>query len=390
MNVALQDQTTLPSYPKQPQINIETINNDFKYETQQLPVGVNQLNSDAIVLEGKNVFTDEIKFTVSKKTPDYLKGEMELLQSMYLYGQKYEQVHFNSDEPNEEPINLDSSAKDIIHIPKVQTNVLFRATLKNCLVLVLCILAAMAVEYLVFRSILTSIFKLSLYKSIVSGLIIVVLSETLAFILRGVVKNFILKLNALRWKVYASRFFIVLFGAILFYTASIGLIYYHNNARSSEITNYQLLLSEKENVLNQHEINPTEQTKNQLEKLDSKIAATEKEIHNENSFIKAIKALVIVLSSSIMILVNAVLLNITLLFLLSYTLLKKIQYNSSKITQLEAAFLATQSRLTQLKKSFAYVTNLIGQRLFIQSLKAGATPINAHYNPDSNTILPLE
>lgn len=384
-----QEQTTLPSYPSQPQINIESTVSNPSQELINTPLERKEESSEAIEI-ANTVFSKEVKFTPSKELPDYIRGELELLQSTHIYGEKYQQVHFGNQEQNEELIQIPSSAKDVIHIPKVQTNILSRTSLKNCLVLIFCIIAAMVVEYLVFRSILTSIFKFSDYKSIASGLVIVVLSEVLAFILRGVVKNFILKLNALRWKIYASRFFIALFVAIIFYTASVGLIFSHNNARASEITDYQLLLSEKENLENQYEINPTTQTKNEIEKLDAKITDNEKEIHHENGFVKAVKALIIVLSSSIMILVNAVLLNVTLLFLLSYSLLKKIQYKSSGITKLEASFFSTHNKLHDLKRSFAYLTNLLGQRIFIRKLKSGATPTNAHYNPDSKTILPLE
>jgi hypothetical protein len=249
----------------------------------------------------------------------------------------------------------------------------------------------MAIEYLVFRSILTSIFKFSLYKSIVSGFIIVVLSKGLSFILHGVVKNFVLKLNALSWKVYASRFFIVLFASILFYTASVGLIYSQNNQRSSDIGNYQMLLTEKESLQNDYEVNPTTETKIELQKIDTRIADAEKEVQHENGFVKFLKAVIIILSSSIILLVNATLINVTTLFLLSYFLHRKVLSKSSLISKLEADFLSTNSRLVNLKKSFKYLTQLVGQRLFIRSLKTGATPTVAHYNPsESKNILPLE
>ncbi len=330
--------------------------------------------------------------------PDYLKGEQHLSDSMTLYGDSYAQSHYPKEYP-EAKIKFGKgrySEKDL-HMPNTETNILSGASFWKCLFYFLSFLGGMLSEMIVFQTILSNVFHLTGFKALCISFIPLVIAKALGFSIYRIVKSFISKTNTLNWKtVRSSRFFYVLIIALLVYTTTLGFIYFSEIEHKRKIQQYSELRGDVQNQKSELEINPTAVSQNDKEKLDenkNKLAKLQTDAFEENGFITFLKGLLISLSSGLLILANAVLLNVSLLYFKSYNLKRKLGKLSISINKLENNFNYRVDLIATLRQKGYYIVSLIGQRLFIRSLKAGGSPISSHFREKEKTEdipLPLD
>ena len=307
-----------------------------------------------------------------REIPDYLLEEYELLKAVHSYGSAYCDAHCFPREAPETDVALPQNAKTATHVPNVKGNILSGVSLKTALAFLIASLLGIAVEFFVFQSILTNSFMLTREKAMLSGGIAVALSETMSFLFYGRIKSFVLMDNVLSWKnLPKSRVFYFLITAILLYTASLGSVYFFHIQHKKDVSDYVMLLSEKQNNIAEAELSDAPTDDNIYSKAENKkYQEAEEKALQEKWFVTALKAISIGLSSSLMLLVNAVLLIITMLFFNSYFLQLRIRKLSGSLALLETNFNSRQDRLFYLRTKGRYIINLIGQKLFIQSIKA--------------------
>lgn len=324
----------------------------------------------------KSAFDSQLEFKnyedKERDIPDYLLEEYELLKSIHSYGSAYCDAHGFPRETPEIDITLPQNAKTATHIPNVKGNILSGVSLKTALAFLIASLLGIAVEFFVFQSILTNSFMLTKEKAMVSGGIAVALSETMSFLFFGRIKSFVLMDNVLSWKnLPKSRVFYFLITAILVYTASLGSVYFFHIQHKKDVSDYVMLQSERQSNIAEAELSetPTDSAV-YSEAGNKKYQEAEEKALKEEWFVTALKAISIGLSSSLMLLVNAVLLIITMLFFNSYFLQLRIRKLSGSLALLESNFSSRQDRLFYLRAKGRYIISLIGQKLFIQSIKA--------------------
>lgn len=307
-----------------------------------------------------------------KDIPDYLLEEYELLKSIHSYGSAYCDAHCFPREAPETDITLPQNAKTSTYVPNVKGNILSGVSLKTALAFLIASLLGIAVEFFVFQSILTNSFMLTKEKAMLSGGIAVALSETMSFLCYGRIKSFVLMDNVLSWRnLPKSRVFYFLITAILLYTASLGSVYFFHIQHKKNVSDYVMLLSEKQNNIAEAELSDAPTGDNIYSKAENKkYQEAEEKALQEKWFVTALKAISIGLSSSLMLVVNAVLLIITMLFFNSYFLQLRIRKLSGSLALLESNFNSRQDRLFYLRAKGRYIISLIGQKIFIQSIKA--------------------
>lgn len=327
--------------------------------------------------------------------PDYLKGEQYLSDAMTLYGDSYAQSHYPKECP-EVKIKLTkaSNSETDLHLPNTETNLLSGASLWKCLFYFLSFLGGMLSEMIVFQTILSNVFHLTGFKALCIAFIPLVIAKVLGFSIFRVVKNFIGKKNTLNWKaVYSSKFFYVLVIALLVYTTTLGFIYFNEIEHKRKIQHYAELRIDVQNKKAELEINPQSVSGNDEEKLNEnkkELSRLQVEAFNENGFITFLKGLLISMSSGLLILANAVLLNVCLLYFKSYSLKGKLSKLSSSINELENNFNYRVDLITTLRHKGYYIVSLIGQRLFIRCLKEGGSPTGSHFiKKENNQTIPL-
>lgn len=369
----------LTSVPK-PTLDHANVNT-FVYTPQNAkrPIDASAFNAP---LEFRNYENEE------RKIPDYLLDEYELLKSIHSYGNAYCDAHWFPREAPETDITLSQNAKTATHLPNVKGNILSGVSLKTALAFLVASLLGIAVEFFVFQSILTNSFMLTKEKAMVSGGIAVALSETMSFLFYGRIKSFVLMDNALSWKnLPKSRVFYFLITAILVYTGSLGSVYFFHIQHKKNVSDFVLLLSEKQNNIAEAEFSepPTDATV-YSESENKKYQGAEEKALQEKWFVTALKAISIGLSSSLMLLVNAVLLIITMMFFHSYFLQRKILGLSASLALLESNFNSRQDRLFYLRAKGRYIISLIGQKLFIRSIKARGSYNNSSHRKNKTAF----
>ncbi|MDO3425511.1 hypothetical protein QWT87_11485 [Chryseobacterium sp. APV1] len=358
-----------PEFPEQTSVPKHSFDhgdvNTFVYTPQNAkrPIDASAFDSP---LEFKNYEDEE------RNIPGYLLEEYELLKSIHSYGTAYCDAHCFPREAPETDITLPQNAKTATHIPNVKGNILSGVSLKTALAFLIASLLGIAVEFFVFQSILTNSFMLTKEKAMVSGGIAVALSETMSFLFFGQIKSFVLMDNVLSWKnLPKSRVFYFLITAILVYTASLGSVYFFHIQHKKDVSDYVMLQSERQSNIAEAELSETPtDTAVYSEAGNKKHQEAEEKALKEEWFVTALKAISIGLSSSLMLLVNAVLLIITMLFFNSYFLQLRIRKLSGSLALLESNFNSRQDRLFYLRTKGRYIISLIGQKLFIQSIKA--------------------
>lgn len=339
--------------------------NTFVYTQQNAKRTIDASAFDS-PLDFKNYENEE------RDIPGYLLEEYELLKSIHSYGNAYCDAHCFPREAPETDIILPQNAKTATHIPNAKGNILSGVSLKTALAFLMASLLGIAVEFFVFQSILTNSFMLTKEKALVSGGIAVALSETMSFLFYGRIKSFVLMDNVFSWKnLPKSRVFYFLITAILVYTASLGSVYFFHIQHKKEVSDYVMLQSERQNNIAEAELSETPTGAAVYSEAENKkYQEAEEKALKEEWFVTALKAISIGLSSSLMLLVNAVLLIITMLFFNSYFLQLRIRKLSAFLTLLESNFSSRQDRLFYLRTKGRYIISLIGQKLFIQSIKA--------------------
>lgn len=355
--------------------------NTFVYTPQNAkrPIDASAFNAP---LEFRNYEHEE------RKIPDYLLDEYELLKSTHSYGGAYCDAHWFPREAPETEIILPQNAKTATHFPNVKGNILSGVSLKTALAFMVASLLGIAVEFFVFQSILTNSFMLTKEKAMVSGGIAVALSETMSFLFFGRIKSFVLMDNVLSWKnLPKSRVFYFLITAILVYTASLGSVYFFHIQHKKDVSDYVMLQSEKQNNIAEAELSETPAGAVAYSETENKkYQQAEEKALQEKWFVTALKAISIGLSSSLMLLVNAVLLIITMMFFHSYFLQRKILGLSASLALLESNFNSRQDRLFYLRAKGRYIISLIGQKLFVRSVKARGSYNNSSYRKNKTAF----
>lgn len=316
--------------------------------------------------------------------PDYLKGEQDLSDAMTLYGDSYAQTHYPKECPEVQiKLGKGNYSKNELHLPHTQTNLLSGASFWKCVFYFISFLAGMLSEMIVFQTILSNVFHLSGFKSVCIAFIPLVIAKVLGFSLYQIVKSFIAKRNTLNWKtVRSSRFFYVLIIALLIYTSTLGFIYFSEIEHKRKVEQYSELRIDVQNKKSELEINPTVVSQNDKDKLNEnkeKLAKLQTEAFEQNGFITFLKGLLISLSSGLLLLTNAILLNVSLLYFKSYNLKRKLSKLSRSLITLENNFNYRVDQIATLRHKGYYIVSLIGQRLFIRSLKTGGSPIGSHF-----------
>lgn len=346
------------------------------------------------------IFDDRITINRNNtNSPSYLKGELDLLTSMAIFGTQYCQCHFPKESPEAE-IKLGNekvSDKDL-NIPNTLTNILAGASLTKCLFYGLTTIAGMLSEMIVFETVLGNIFHLTGAKKYCIAFVALVIAKTFGFSFYNVIKTFISKKNILNWKaVRSSKFFYILIVCLICYTTILGFVYFSELEHKRKVEEYSEIKIGVQNKKAELEINPnavSQTDKNQLREDQQKVAKLQKEVFTESKFVTFLKGLLISLSSGLILLANCVLLTFTILLFKSYLLKCKLNKLSKSLIKLQANYDYRMSLIQTMNHKAYYIVSLIGQRFFIRSLKKGGAPIGSHFSKSDedeqvNAQLPL-
>ncbi|MDI1254560.1 MAG: hypothetical protein PSV16_00540 [Flavobacterium sp.] len=324
----------------------------------------------------------------STTTPGYLKNEIQFLDNLEQFSQKYTDIHYLKNKNNEDPIELPYNAISLADIPKTENN--FVGGTLGSLGITLISFFGMLAEFYIYKSILKNLFEIQDgLKAIACGLTVLLLSKFIGFVLYNLIIDFIKRANKLEWSIKSSKFLILTSILVLLYTSSLGFIFYKNLEYKNTIAEFSMAQIQQQNLLDTSEMDDSADVQQEIQKNNKKIATLEQEISEQRKG-SLIKGVTITFSSGLLLVLNAVIFSLALLTIKSVSLRRKMIKSIRKLTLLESRFKALKSRLHKVNQKEERLHRLEAEEVFIENLMNGGTPPQNFFSENnSNTILPL-
>jgi hypothetical protein len=384
-------ESKLPNYPEVPP-TYEFLNKQIEHEKNIEPPRLNNLLSTEQKVKSP-IFSPPFadvsscaNFSEKISGPDYLVGELHLLKSSNAYGDAFARTYVQQECPEE---HLELSAIAEAPFPSIKTNILAAVNQSKLLLTWFCVLGGIATEYLVYSAVLSGIFGFDGYKMWISGLVVLSLSKVLSFGLYDVVKKFISQANKLSWRYLKnSHLFYFLIFASLLYTLSLGVLYF-DKLQEKKYTQEYVILQEQFQITKEeqsYDINQKGQAENpDLKKTETKVQKAADKIFVPNTPIIWLKGITVGFSSGLILLINAVLLNIAYLFTQSYLLKKRIAQLESQVNKKKAQFYGQKELIRNIRNKAFALFKIKGQIQFLHSLVMGSTPTDSFKEAQSKT-----